>query len=281
MNSEIPLFKEYRLDKVRNSLSCIDSHPFNREAQKSCVLSLYLDDEGKTYKHADKSIFRGMVIPSLRHLGLIVGDDDAIRLSANGKLFIESSSISPDLGERLARAILYELDQTFFLVCPHLSTSPCMSFDTLLKLLAPVPTNPFRERLRKWLSMLKQVGLIKMADESYSLDHENMVQTMADIDPTRKGLENFTEEFLTAYNSVRDSAGIADIMDLRERVGITWLRNRAGVLTELQFDALLRLVPLDTNHYQISFGKPMQANEKLFKLGETYYKTVIIRYKGR
>ena len=77
----IPLIKEHRIQKLFQVLDCFERFPFNRDSLRECVLQLYEDKE-------EKSIFRGMVIPSLRHMGLILGYDEDLRLSANGNLIV-------------------------------------------------------------------------------------------------------------------------------------------------------------------------------------------------
>lgn len=105
--TEIPLIKEYRINKLKACLRCIDDHPFNRDKQKDCILNLY---PGKS----EKSVFRGMIIPSLRHLGLILGYRGFIRVSANGKIITESKILSDELHQRVLRAVMYEIDQNKF-----------------------------------------------------------------------------------------------------------------------------------------------------------------------
>ena len=63
MPNEMPLIKEFRIARILACLNCFACHPFDRNKQRECILSLY---PGKT----EKSVFRGMVIPSLRRLGL-------------------------------------------------------------------------------------------------------------------------------------------------------------------------------------------------------------------
>ena len=113
-NRKILPIKEYRFDKLVKCLECIDKNAFNREKQRDCVLDLYQNRKGKDIEHRDKSIFRGMVISSLRYLGLIMGYSDFIRASANGKLLICSKLIDLELHNRVSRALVYELDRSTF-----------------------------------------------------------------------------------------------------------------------------------------------------------------------
>jgi len=104
---KIPLIKENRIAMLIKSMDCIDRHAFYREAQRECILSLYPDK-------SEKSVFRGMVIPSLRHLGFMVGYDDLIRLSANGKLLLESEQQGNKEFDRVLRDVFLQIDKNKF-----------------------------------------------------------------------------------------------------------------------------------------------------------------------
>src|SRR3990170_3238035 len=102
-DKQLPLIKEERLEKIIEALKCIDNNPFNRDKQKECILKLY---PGKS----EKSVFRGMIIPSTRHLGLIVGFGHSIRTTCNGRLLVLGNS-----PKSLAmKAVILEIDKRHF-----------------------------------------------------------------------------------------------------------------------------------------------------------------------
>ncbi|MBA7648979.1 hypothetical protein ES703_56771 [subsurface metagenome] len=103
----LPLIKENRVDKIKASLKCIATHPFDRKKQRDCIMELY---PGKT----EKSVFRGMVVPSLRHLGFIIGHGGGLRVSANARIIIDSENIGDDLHRRTLRAVMCEVDKAKF-----------------------------------------------------------------------------------------------------------------------------------------------------------------------
>lgn len=53
------------------------------------------------------------------------------------------------------------------------------------------------------------------------------------------------------------------------------------IVTEEQFDELLRGVKFATDDYIISLGRAMGAEEKLFKHEDNYYRTVSIRFLNK
>ncbi|MBA7716233.1 hypothetical protein ES703_125301 [subsurface metagenome] len=95
-------------------------------------------------------------------------------------------------------------------------------------------------------------------------------------------MENFKSYFFKAYFELAEkSAGIVDIPDLRERVSIRVLRVHKMILTEDQFDKMLRDILFKTDEYIISLGKPMGAREKLFEYKGDYFRTLLVKNRKR
>ena len=77
---ELPVLKAWK--RIFELLECICCHEYDREGFQDAVLRLYGGEK------SSKSVFRGMAIPTLRNLGLIVGFGDVIHASANGLLTV-------------------------------------------------------------------------------------------------------------------------------------------------------------------------------------------------
>ncbi len=271
--NNFPLIKEYRIENIWSCLKCIDENQFNRNNQRKCILDIY---PGKS----EKSVFRGMVIPSLRDLGFIEGFGTQIRISGNGKIILESKKISEELYNRCMAAVLLELDSKLFGVIGFLLTEGPQNKIKLLnnldKLKIIKEERSKKERLGKWIALLKSANLIKdgvelkVSDSSYS-------KALKDIDYHTKSKNKFKELLLGAYKSLgRDSGDVVSILDLRKLVGFNFLA-LGEIVTENQFDQLLSDIPHTTSKYIISFGSPM-GGEKLFKYRNSYYKTITIRF---
>ena len=99
----IPLIKENRIERLTEVLNIFNKYPYDRDMQKDSILELYPNK-------SEKSVFRGMVIPSLRYLGLIIGYENFIRLSANGKIILEGEKKGKKEKLRIWRALILELD---------------------------------------------------------------------------------------------------------------------------------------------------------------------------
>lgn len=278
-NKKIPLIKEYHIDKIKSCLKCIDRHPFDRNKQKEYILSLYPNKKDKAPEHKEKSVFRGMVIPSLRGLGLIIGYGDYIRLSANGKFILESESMGEELHQRALRAVTFEIDKNKFQFVDILQKTP-ISIQTLLDCLdinAPSKKQK-KERVKKWCSILEQSGLIINTNKGLLVDYPKYKQTLLDMDIQQKDMEIFKKHLFNAYSEIgKETGGIVDIADLREEVAVKMLRNNEAILTESQFDEMLRETPFATDDYIVSLGRPMGAEEKLFKYKGEYFRTLSIK----
>lgn len=277
---KIPLIKEYRIDKIKSCLKCIDKYSFNRNKQKECILSLYPDKKDKDSEHKEKSVFRGMVIPSLKHLGLIIGYGDFLRVSANGKLIIESELMSKNLHQCVLRAVIYEIDQNIFQFIDVFRDTDSISIQNFLQLMninAPSEKQK-KERISHWFSILKEAKLINHNAQNITLNEHKYNQILSDVDVDNKNMEDFKKYLFEVYFELsKETAGIVDIADLRENVAVKLLRENKIILTENQFDEMLRKIPFATDSYIISFGRPMGAEEKLFKYKDNYFRTLSIQ----
>lgn len=283
---KIPLVKENRIEMLLKCLDCIDKYAFNREKQREYILSLY---PGKN----EKSVFRGMVMPSLRHLGLIVGFSDLIRLSANGKLLLISRQQGNREFKRVLSGVFLEIDYNKFKFMEEIKNLtgrnnelPQNYFIQVISKKIEAPSQKQNiERIKRWLKILHQCSLIKMekADINIHLQYQNLERAEKDLDWRTKS-SMFKKFLFKEYSSLSNkTAGVVDIVDLREYVALLMYNERKEILTEIQFDELLRSLPLVTDYYVISLGHPMGAEEKLFVYKGDYYRTLNISFfkKGK
>lgn len=282
----IPLIKENRISKLMDTLNCFNKYPYNREKQTDCVLELYPNK-------SEKSVFRGMVIPSLRYLGLIIGYEDLIRPSANGKLILEGRrKKSEEEALRIARTIAFELDKEKFGFIQELKrvteSMNLINKKDFVKLLSQHIEGPSEkqkeERVKRWFRILEDCRLIKCKNKKnyIILLKENLQQAEKELEITLKR-PKFKSMLFEEYESLRysETAGIVDITLLRELVAIQFYKKYGLILTEAQFDELLSKVQFATDEYIIFLGHPMGAEEKLFYYKEEYYRTLSIKFLRR
>jgi len=270
----MPLIKETRVDKLIASLKCIANNAFDRYQQRDCILQLY---PGKS----EKSVFRGMIVTSLRHMGLILGYEGALRISANARIIIESNCMESDLQMACLRAVMYEIDQTKFNLIGKLTDSGVTTQDLISLLASSQRLQPARmkERVLSWLSILNQVKLIDNVLPKVIANKNNIDQTNHILDASRIDQNLFTSTLFEQYNRLgRNTAGIVDITDLRSEVSSIFLNGNSIILSESMFDIVLRSVPISTPSYLISFGRSMGAEEKLFRIQQNYYRTISISF---
>lgn len=276
---KIPLIKVSKIEMLMQNIECVSRHPYNRDNLRDCVLSLY---PGKD----EKSVFRGMVIPSLRQLGLIVGYSDLIRLSANGRLLLESRSKEEREFHRVLRAVFLEIDVNKFTFIERIKTLTGNSKELLeqyfIKKLSQKieAVSQFQkvERIKKWLKILEQCGFLKKQRGIIYLFYRNLEQAEKDLRWQAKA-SIFKKLLFAAYSSLSsDAANIVDIVDLREKVALSLYSEKKEILTERQFDELLRSLPPIADDYMISFGHSMGAEEKLFVYQNDYYRTLSITF---
>lgn len=278
---KVPLIKENNIAMLIKSMHCIDKHAYDREAQRECILSLYPNK-------SEKSVFRGMVIPSLRHLGFIVGYSDLIRLSANGKLLLQTREQGDSEFLRVLSAVFLEIDSHKFKFIQEIqrleSVEGVVAHDHLLRVLCQKVEAPSqkqkKERVTRWLKMLEQCGLLKKEKDPISIRllYSRFKKAENDLNWQPK-LSLFKRLLFESYLSLfGKSAGIVDIADVREYVALSSYRERKKVLTEHRFDELLNSLPLVTDDYVISLGHPMGAEEKLFVYKGDYYRTLSITF---
>jgi hypothetical protein len=275
----VPIIKENRWDRIVQVLAIFDLAPYNRERQRALILDLY---PGKK----EKSVFRGMVIPTLRRLGLILGRGSTIRLSANGRLVVLAKRRNEKELSRVSRVIVQEIDadKYRFLDALNILASQRGSVgenefvqelaSTLSKLL---PLGRARERVRRWRDLLLGVGLFVKEKSNLLVNVEALKAVMQE----RNLMNNsslFEECFLKGYRMVALQVGspVVDIAAIRERAASLVYEEHGRVLTEGQFDELLVKLVSIPHKYAISMGRPGALREKSFKYRNNFYRTIAI-----
>jgi hypothetical protein len=274
--SSIPLLKEHRISKLVEALKCIDKYSYDREKQRTCILKLY---PGKT----EKSVFRGMVIPTLRYLGLIIGFGRAIRPSGNGKIIVEAERKGKEEAIRVARVIFLEIDKRMFKFIEELKKYKNTTKRDLINLLSQkmkeISEKQENERINRWLNILEECKLVRFDRGLIKLDEENYKRAESELN-LLPSLSSFKEILFEVYRSLplNETAGMVDIPFLRMQVAISYYKRHNIILTESKFDKLLGSLPLVTDEYIISLGQPMGAEEKLFHYKGNYYRTLSITF---
>ena len=286
----LPVLKAWT--RIFELLECVNDHPYDRDGFQEAVLKLY---PGKS----PKSVFRGMAVPTLRSLGFIVGYADVIRISANGALVYTARQESQAEGLRALRAMLLEMDDKMDDkngILSYLEDKPAIPIQALVDEWAPKITisdsraayNPdahkraARERIYDWVNLLAFAELLYRSEQSVRVDTDRLVQTQNDINAdTVEKRECFDGDFFMAYKRiVAEQSGIrtVEIESLRKELAVRAYSQSRLLITERQFDILLKELPKASDQYTITFGRSMGADEKLFLFQGQYYQTVSVRF---
>jgi hypothetical protein len=282
----LPVLKAWK--RIFELLECINDHPYNRDGFQEAVLKLYADK-------SSKSVFRGMAIPTLRRLGFIVGYADVIRISANGALVHTARQESKSEGLRALRAVLLEMDDEIGLLS-YLENKPAVPIQDLIDDWTPrvyisdsrVAHKPearnraARERLLDWVNFLTFAELLYSSGQNVRVDAGCLTRTRNDIDAnTSEKRESFSQNLFKAYRKiVVEQSGIktVEIERLRKELAIRIYGQSHLLITEKQFDVLLKEYPKASDEYTIAFGRSMGADEKLFFFQGKHYQTMSIRF---
>lgn len=282
MLNDVPLLKEYRVDKIILYLTCIDKFHLNRLGQKNCVYQLFKNEYDKPIESFDKGIFRGMVIPTLNYLGFLTGSGEFIKVSANGKLIVESNKINKDLNEQVLMVLMYELDESIYHFLHHIEKTPKYNqeqfSDVVFFELPNISKKQRSERIKKWLSILSQVNLIEISKQNeIVLNQDNLEKIRKMVNPKIFPINKFEKILLNSYVKMSSNrARLVEIEELRETVSINLLKENNFILTEKMFDIFLTKIIQNPGRKIFSLGKPMGKQEKLFKFKENYFKTLNI-----
>ncbi len=282
----LPVLKAW--ERTFELLECINDHPYDRNGFQEAVLGLY---PGKS----PKSVFRGMAVPTLRSLGFIVGYADVIRISANGALIHAARQESEPEGLRALRAVLLEMDYDIGILS-YLENKPAIPIQVLIddwtlkvdisdSRVAHKPEardRAARERIRDWVNFLAFAELLYTSEQDIRADTLRLAQTRNDVDAnTPEKRECFNENFLKVYRRIvveQNGIRTVEIEHLRKELATRIYGRSRLLVTERQFDTLLKDFPKVSDKYTITFGHSMGADEKLFSFQGQYYQTVSIRF---
>ena len=139
------------------------------------------------------------------------------------------------------------------------------------------------ERINHWVSMLLDTGLLVKENEKIDIARNALSQVEKDLDISSKK-HKFVKGFFEAYKSIFKKQGnipIIDIPDIRTEVITGFYEKYNLIVTEQQFDELLRGIKFATDDYIISLSRAMGAEEKLFKYEDNFYRTISIRFLNK
>ena len=176
----------------------------NRNELREHVLSMFENTD-------EKSVFRGMYIPTMRAIGLTLGFGQDIRCSSNGRLLFEAYSMSNNEGKRVLGKILVEIDENSYAIMTFLRTQLGADQKSVVDFVtskdislgqAPLPEKVAKERIRKLMRYLIEGGIARQENSRYILDDNSYQQIKADTKIMQ--ISEFWNVLLSCYNSIKE-----------------------------------------------------------------------------
>lgn len=262
---------------VLQSVKCINANQHNRALQQKCVIENFSARNEKLglkeYKDLDKSVFRGMVIPSLRHMALISGYG-MIHTSANGFLLSQDHAyLYPEIRFSVmieAGGFLFNGDSLFKKMSdPEFRSSLIGKEDLFID-----QSYISLEKEKRWIRILKDADMAYKSNSNWYIKTKGLKEYYERRIALSSDKSKFSDILLACYNLHKYRSPFVDISALRKSAAELGLNNHNLIITENIFDDCLRSSEGALEVYNIDFGLPMHRQARTFKKGNKYYSTL-------
>jgi hypothetical protein len=222
-----------------------------------------------------KNSLRAVFGPTLRHLQLIRGEGDDIKLLPKAKELLESyGNVGEAVFKQKFAEHLLKLEETKWInLSSELYELEHISIESLLGYLArKYPVSRIDEtKLRKYLSYLEYVGLVSFS-EGEVIFRKTLYQSL--IRGLRKEISEdaFRKILFESYMRLRakQTSSYVPIPDVRDAVCEV-----TGIWPN-QFDQLLMKIPKETPEYLIYLSQPMMRESGGIRVGDKYFYYIAI-----
>jgi hypothetical protein len=262
-------------DHLFDVVLALRDHEFDRDGFKDSVLALFPEKE-------EKSVFRGMAIPSLRTLGLLIGFEQETHLSSDGALVAEASISNSFPASEPIRLLLREIEFERNLSAVwhkddltqeyiRQSYAKVEQGDT-----ADIPKGDFTGRINRWLNYLEYFGIVSRSGEAR---HRTLPVLKAVPVYSEAEMKSFAKAFRAAYRHLmRGEIGesVIAIEDVRREVAIRLWKDKRVIVMRRDFDRLLTR-SLEAGITDVHLHRSMGADEELFVFKDTSYQSVSIK----
>lgn len=214
----------------------------------------------------EKSVLRGMAIPTLRGFGLLLGFEQSLHLSSDGALV--AAGADRDSHDPM-RAILYELEEELQLASAWGPSQMVGAATDKLCALDGTATPESRRRAQRWISYLEYFGVVVRKGETL---------LRAKRLPAKMAYPDFAKHLASAYKSLSPKTigePAVAIDEIARSVALDYFT--AGlVLTRQVFDKCLTRC-LDEGKLPLHLHRSMGAEQKLFRYGAEVYESISLR----
>ncbi len=249
-------------------IHALRTHEFDRDGFREAVMELFGADMD------EKSVFRGMAIPTLRSLGFMAGFESEMRLTADGSVVGLGLAKRPADNAPLA-VVLAEIEQRrgldYVWTMKHTPTA-----EVVRALVAKESPEGKRDgdvvgRVRRWLGYLQFAGLVQRLDDTKAFVRNAVPEY-------RIAQREFQPTLSNCYRSLSPRAigeAIVPIEDIR-RCMAEGFYSRGVVLSSHRFDVCLER-DIQRANSGVCLHRSMGADEALFVSRGIGYSSLSIR----
>jgi hypothetical protein len=224
-----------------------------------------------------KNSLRAVFGPTLRHLQLIRGEGDGIKLLPKAKELLESYEHGGEIlfKQKLAEHLVKLEETRWVRILSALEDHEFISIELLLRtVLGEYPVSAIdKSKLRKYLAYLEYVGLISTKNGKIVLRKTLYEITVAGLQKDTS-LDQFLKALFEGYEELRkkQTSSYVPIPEVKDTVV-----EKLGIWPD-QFDEWLKKIPKETNEYLIHLTQPMvRESGGLEIVGKYFYYICVIQ----
>lgn len=269
MTRDIPPLKA-KPDTIPRVLQILRDNEGNFKKMEDGIIDFWKKNSLRSKEPSRKNSLRAVFGPTLRHLQLIRGQGDNIKLLPKAKEFLASYETAGEVAfkKKFAEHLLRLEETRWINLLSELDGFGRISIDSLLRYLRQkYPRSRIDKiKLKKYLSYQKYVGLI-------SLDRDEVTIRKSLYESLAKGLvrqvseDEFKESLFESYRRLRakKTSSYVPIPEVRDAVC------EAIRIWPDEFDQLLMKIPKETPKYLIHLSQPMIRESDGIRIGDKYF----------
>lgn len=237
------------------AVAALHQNAFDRDGFRDAIMQLFPPGRG------EKSVFRGMVVPTLRALGLLIGFEREIALSSNGVVVYLGLERRPEDKGPLA-VVLAELERARGLdeVWPvgPLSSKRAQELLEQAEREMPGKVGDVGMRVRSWIAHLEFAGVVVRTRDGQLI--------RVGLRPRAIASSKFRDALVDSYRRLTPRVvgeALVTIEDLRCMLAEIAYRETGAVVTQERFDRMLAHL-VNNRRLDIRLHRAMGADQGLF-----------------
>lgn len=247
-----------RAEWIHWALECIKTNTGDYQAMRGCIVARWRKISQRTKEPSPRNSLRAVFGPTLRHLELIAGDGDEIKLTAKGDELLEIYHSDGESGfKKVFAKHLVKLDKERWvgIVFEIQHFGQPISQDELLDhLIQKYPNADISsDKLKKLMLQYVYTGLVILEGKAIHLREPLLHSIMTDLD-VRLSDQQFVRALHKAYKKLSShvtGTPYVPIPKIRDEVC------RETKIWPADFDGYLQKLPKETSEYLIHLTEPM------------------------